>query len=69
MDLFQSPGIVTTDGLRGSIPLLVPKLKVLITNLTSDYMSYKLSTIREAFNKSYGVRLGLFPGVVTFTNN
>ena len=47
-------GIVTIDGLRGSIPLLVPKLKVLITNLTSDYMSYKLSTICEAFNKSGG---------------
>ena len=24
MDLFQSPGIVTTDGFWGSIPLLVP---------------------------------------------
>ena len=29
MDLFQSPGIVTTDGLRGSIPLLVPKLNIM----------------------------------------
>jgi succinylarginine dihydrolase len=29
MDLFQSPGIVTTDGLRGSIPLLVPKLNTM----------------------------------------
>lgn len=29
--------------------------KVLVTNLTNDYMSYKLSTIREAFNESVGV--------------
>ena len=46
-----------TDGLRGFESLSSSKLKVLITNLTSDYMSYKLSTIREAFNKSGSVKL------------
>ena len=37
MDLFQSPGIVTTDGLRGSIPLLVPKLNIMSRTVKQAY--------------------------------
>ena len=37
MDLFQSPGIATTDGLRGSIPLLVPKLNIMSRTVKQAY--------------------------------